>query len=170
MFRKKIEATKIIKKSLLLFLLVDTKGYSFLLRSRSCLSKKNITVDPIRRQLTLNAEKDDSDIEHDNDISFFQDFQNAKVRKLGADIPISSHIQESIKNSENDFLSAMKQVKTDFQRSKEKFGLNQAIDMLKQDWDEEDRLWDIEIEKAGGNTFHKDQDDHDDINDSDTFQ
>ena len=128
MFRKKIEATKIIKKSLLLFLLVDTKGYSFLLRSRSCLSKKNITVDPIRIQLTLHAEKDDSDIEHDNDISFFQDFQNAKVRKLGADIPISSHIQESIKNSENDFLSAMKQVKTDFQRSKEKFGLNQAIE------------------------------------------
>lgn len=84
----------------------------------------------------------------DDNYSFLQDLQKAKIQKLGADIPTPPALQQSIQNSQNEFLNAMKQVKSDFNKIKDEIGVDAAIDLFKRDWDEEDRLWEEEMEKG----------------------
>ncbi len=88
---------------------------------------------------------------NENYDEFLQDLSKAKSEKLGMDIPTSSkQIQESIQNSQNEFLDAMKQAKIEFDQSKEEIGVDGAIEKLKEGWDEEDRLWEIQRELENG--------------------
>ena len=100
-----------------------------------------------------NNNNNDSNDEKTNqkDYDFLQDLSRAKSEKIGMDIPTSSkQIQESIESSQNEFLTAMKQAKIDFQKSKADVGVDGAIELLKQDWDEEDRLWELQKELEFG--------------------
>ncbi len=81
----------------------------------------------------------------DEDMDFLRDFQAAKVEKLGVPIPVelSDEEQKAVaENAANDFLAAMAQVKKDFQKSKDDLDgdADAAIDMLKSQWDQEERL------------------------------
>jgi hypothetical protein len=90
----------------------------------------------------------------DDDVAFLNDLQKAKRSKLGMDIkPIllsssDPQIQESIQNSQNEFLMAMEQAKQDLSKSKDELGgsIDGAIDLLKIKWDEEDLQYKLELE------------------------
>mmetsp|Transcript_5650 Transcript_5650/g.5375 ORF Transcript_5650/g.5375 Transcript_5650/m.5375 type:complete len:88 (-) Transcript_5650:152-415(-) len=68
-----------------------------------------------------------------------------KNEKLGAPFPLSEDEQvEVAENAEADFLTAMTQVKKEFAKAKEDLGIDGAVGMLKDQWDEEDRLGDAD--------------------------
>ena len=119
-----------------------------------------------------NSDNEMQEKEDDNNDEFLQDLLRAKSEKLGMDIPTSSQqIQESIQNSQNEFLMAMKQAKIDFKKSKDDLGVDGAIDLLKQDWDEEDRLWELQKElEFGVYDSLEDEDDDDDNQRKNAFQ
>jgi hypothetical protein len=76
---------------------------------------------------------------------FMQDLQEAK-QKLGSPIgyETTQEAEEAAENAQNAFLAAMKQVKQEFQESKNELGLDKAIDIVKSQWDMEDKLMDME--------------------------
>ncbi len=120
-----------------------------------------------------NQTNNDNNDDDDDDDKFLQDFSRAKSQKFGMDIPTSSkQIQESIESSQNEFLNAMKQAKEDFQKSKEDVGVDGAIELLKQNWDEEDKLWELQKELEFGVYDSLEDDDDDDAaaKDENSFQ
>lgn len=89
---------------------------------------------------SINDNNKDDD---NNDTEFMKDFQKAKNEKIG--VPLDYAETEEARNAaidaENSFLAAMRQVKEEFQRSKEELGsADKAIDLLKNKWDMEDSL------------------------------
>ena len=110
------------------------------------------------------------------DYEFLQDFYSAKSEKFGMNIinTSSDEIQQSIQDSQNEFLNAMKLAKEEFTKSKNDVGLDCAIELLKEDWDEEDRLWELEqkeFEEFGfDNDSLEEEDDDEDNDDGNIFQ
>jgi len=64
-----------------------------------------------------------------SDDSLYQDLKKAKNEKLGAPIPEQQR-QESAKEAENEFLSAMQETSKEFQEAKDSLGSNGAIDLF----------------------------------------
>ena len=88
----------------------------------------------------------DSDEE---DMQFMQDLQQAK-QKLGASIEITEEEETARNSAENDFLAAMKQVSKNFKESKEEVGADRAIDLLKSQWDQEEKLMELDDDDIDG--------------------
>ena len=58
---------------------------------------------------------------------------------MGGEIP-PEQAQEAAKGAENDFLAAMKQVTKKFESDKSELGSDEAIQLIKDQWDQEERL------------------------------
>ncbi len=173
-----IKSTKLTASSLFLSFLANTYTncftFTYISKSQSIInSRKKSNILAIYNNDPNNNNIDDHDQNNNNnqDINaFYQDLQKAKSDKIGVDILSSSstQIQESIRQSESEFFSAMKQVKQDFEKSKGEYGVDGAIDLLKQGWDLEDRLWELELEKE--DIMLEEDDDINNENEEDHFQ
>ena len=70
--------------------------------------------------------------EEDNDgidSVFYRDLQKAKAEKLGGMIP-PEQAKEAAKDSENEFLQAMKETSQEFEEAKQQFGSQGAVDLF----------------------------------------
>ena len=70
-------------------------------------------------------EEDNDDI----DSVFYRDLQKAKAEKLGGMIP-PEQAKEAAKDSENEFLQAMKETSQEFEEAKQQFGSQGAVDLF----------------------------------------
>jgi len=74
--------------------------------------------------------------EQQQEYEFTKDLQNAK-QKLGTSIR-TEETEINAENAQNAFLDAMKSVKQTFDQSKEEVGVDQAIDLIKSQWDRDE--------------------------------
>lgn len=79
-----------------------------------------------------------SAMSNDDDDELYQSLEKAKLR-LGGEIPPEQAAAEA-ESAENDFLQAMRQVSKRFEQDKERLGADGAIDRIKDQWDQEERL------------------------------
>eukprot|EP00536_Pseudo-nitzschia_multiseries_P012285 jgi/Psemu1/31583/gm1.31583_g len=75
------------------------------------------------------------------DEDFYRALQRAKLKKLGGSIP-PEQVKESAAQAEADFLQAMKETKTEFQKAKEELGSDGAVDLFLDRIREEDKFRD----------------------------
>jgi len=75
----------------------------------------------------------------DGDNEFYRDLQRAKLEKLGGSIP-PEQARESAEQAEADFLQAMKETKSEFEKAKEELGSDGAVDLFLDRIREEDKL------------------------------
>ena len=78
-----------------------------------------------RRTSGEKQEEDNDDI----DSVFYRDLQKAKAEKLGGMIP-PEQAKEAAKDSENEFLQAMKETSQEFEEAKQQFGSQGAVDLF----------------------------------------
>ena len=71
-----------------------------------------------------------------NDEDIYRSLEEAKLR-LGGEIP-PDQAREAARNSENDFLAAMEEVSQKFEKDKQKLGSDAAINLMKDQWDQEE--------------------------------
>lgn len=83
-----------------------------------------------------------------SDDEFLRDLQDAKQR-IGASIPPEQQ-KASAQSAERDFLAAMKQVSQEFKSFKAEHGSDGAIDLIKNQWDEDERLSEIDDDDFNG--------------------
>ncbi|GFH62219.1 predicted protein [Chaetoceros tenuissimus] len=62
----------------------------------------------------------------------------------------SEEMKQAANNAENEFLAAMKSVSKDFEVQKDELGVDGAINVMKSQWDLEDKLIDLEEEDISG--------------------
>ena len=90
-------------------------------------------------------ERGDDDEWNKEDYKFMKDLQDAK-QKIGTPIgyECTEEAEEAAISAQNDFLEAMKQAKKEFNEAKEELGVDEAINLMKSQWDMEDRLSDVD--------------------------
>jgi len=84
---------------------------------------------------TSNNDEQNND-EQQQEYEFTKDLQDAK-QKLGASVR-TEESEIAAENAQNAFLDAMKSVKQTFNESKEEVGVDQAIDLIKTQWDKDE--------------------------------
>ena len=62
----------------------------------------------------------------------------------------SEEMKQAANNAENEFLAAMKSVSKDFEAQKDELGIDGAVNVMKSQWDLEDKLKDLEEEDISG--------------------
>lgn len=62
----------------------------------------------------------------------------------------SEEMKQAANNAENEFLAAMKSVSKDFEAQKDELGVDGAINVMKSQWDLEDKLIDLQEEDLSG--------------------
>lgn len=62
----------------------------------------------------------------------------------------SEEMKQAANKAENEFLAAMKYVSRDFETQKDELGVDGAINVMKSQWDLEDKLIDLEEEDLSG--------------------
>lgn len=82
------------------------------------------------------------------DYDFMKDLSSAK-QKLGTPIGYerTEEAEDAAENSQDAFLAAMNQVSKDFQASKEEVGPDRAVELMKSQWDMEDKLMNVQDEE-----------------------
>mmetsp|Transcript_47638 Transcript_47638/g.57673 ORF Transcript_47638/g.57673 Transcript_47638/m.57673 type:complete len:146 (+) Transcript_47638:97-534(+) len=86
------------------------------------------------------ASRATGDAAPDEEEQFRRSLEEAK-RRLGGEIP-PEQAKEAAKNAESDFLAAMEQVSQKFEADKSELGSDGAIDLIKSQWEQEERLMD----------------------------
>ncbi|MGK3744655.1 MAG: hypothetical protein ACI90V_011515 [Bacillariaceae sp.] len=66
---------------------------------------------------------------NNNDDEFYRDLQKAKIKNFGGTLP-PQQLRESAIQAEDDFLTAMKETKKDFQKIKNELGSDGAVDIF----------------------------------------
>jgi hypothetical protein len=66
---------------------------------------------------------------NDDDDEFYRDLQKAKIKNFGGTLP-PQQLRESAIQAEDDFLTAMKETKKDFQKIKNELGSDGAVDIF----------------------------------------